>query len=223
MRECNYSVCIDTDHKQEVIVCCLLATVKDIQLSNLVLIVWKRNVNILWCYQYSGKVHSDQLFRSGTKQYKLHAFLSEIPCGLVVRIRRSHRRGRGSIPRMGDHNFFAFSFCSVLFHHIARHYFLFPSTIDIHFYFPFLKYYSEASNHFEMKNKWTLFTLYGWNARHLVGPILWPMNPSWQRMLLSISSVSMLQMRMACWGDALQEKTVAMVFHFVLVPSSLAQ
>ena len=24
-----------------------------------------------------------------------------IPCGLVVRIRRSHRRGRGSIPRMG--------------------------------------------------------------------------------------------------------------------------
>ena len=38
-----------------------------------------------------------------------------VPCGLVVRIRRSHRRGRGSIPRMGDHNFFAFSFCSVLF------------------------------------------------------------------------------------------------------------
>ena len=25
----------------------------------------------------------------------------DIPCGLVVRIRRSHRRGRGSIPRMG--------------------------------------------------------------------------------------------------------------------------
>ena len=25
-----------------------------------------------------------------------------VPCGLVVRIRRSHRRGRGSIPRMGD-------------------------------------------------------------------------------------------------------------------------
>ena len=25
-----------------------------------------------------------------------------IPCGLVVRIRRFHRRGRGSIPRMGD-------------------------------------------------------------------------------------------------------------------------
>ena len=26
---------------------------------------------------------------------------SAIPCGLVVRIRRFHRRGRGSIPRMG--------------------------------------------------------------------------------------------------------------------------
>ena len=25
-----------------------------------------------------------------------------LPCGLVVRIRRSHRRGRGSIPRTGD-------------------------------------------------------------------------------------------------------------------------
>ena len=24
-----------------------------------------------------------------------------VPCGLVVRIQRSHRRGRGSIPRMG--------------------------------------------------------------------------------------------------------------------------
>ena len=28
--------------------------------------------------------------------------LPAIPCGLVVRIRRSHRRGRGSIPRMGE-------------------------------------------------------------------------------------------------------------------------
>ena len=28
---------------------------------------------------------------------------SVIPCGLVVRIRRFHRRGRGSIPRMGEH------------------------------------------------------------------------------------------------------------------------
>ncbi len=25
-----------------------------------------------------------------------------LPCGLVVRIQRSHRRGRGSIPRTGD-------------------------------------------------------------------------------------------------------------------------
>ena len=29
------------------------------------------------------------------------SLLCVIPCGLVVRIRRSHRRGRGSIPRMG--------------------------------------------------------------------------------------------------------------------------
>ena len=29
-----------------------------------------------------------------------HSFA--IPCGLVARIRRSHRRGRGSIPRTGD-------------------------------------------------------------------------------------------------------------------------
>ena len=30
---------------------------------------------------------------------------SVIPCGLVVRIRRFHRRGRGSIPRMGAYFF----------------------------------------------------------------------------------------------------------------------
>ena len=29
----------------------------------------------------------------------LHVIM--VPCGLVVRIRRSHRRGRGSIPRTG--------------------------------------------------------------------------------------------------------------------------
>ena len=34
---------------------------------------------------------------------------NRVPCGLVVRIRRSHRRGRGSIPRMGDPVFFFFS------------------------------------------------------------------------------------------------------------------
>ena len=32
--------------------------------------------------------------------------LSDIPGGLVVRIRRSHRRGRGSIPRLGSMFFF---------------------------------------------------------------------------------------------------------------------
>ena len=34
---------------------------------------------------------------------------SKIPSGLVVRIRRSHRRGRGSIPRLGKY-FFLFFF-----------------------------------------------------------------------------------------------------------------
>ena len=33
---------------------------------------------------------------------KLAAYLFMVPCGLVARIRRFHRRGRGSIPRMGD-------------------------------------------------------------------------------------------------------------------------
>ena len=34
---------------------------------------------------------------------KSDQFSPTIPCGLVVRIRRFHRRGRGSIPRMGEH------------------------------------------------------------------------------------------------------------------------
>ena len=38
----------------------------------------------------------------------LKGLLPAIPCGLVVRIRRSHRRGRGSIPRMGVIIFFPF-------------------------------------------------------------------------------------------------------------------
>ena len=29
--------------------------------------------------------------------------LLSVPCGLVARIRRSHRRGRGSIPRKGEY------------------------------------------------------------------------------------------------------------------------
>ena len=28
-----------------------------------------------------------------------------VPCGLVARIRRSHRRGRGPIPRTGEYHF----------------------------------------------------------------------------------------------------------------------
>ena len=33
--------------------------------------------------------------------YMSFSILLHVPCGLVVRIRRSHRRGRGSIPRTG--------------------------------------------------------------------------------------------------------------------------
>ena len=39
---------------------------------------------------------------------QMRVVATTVPCGLVVRIRRSHRRGRGSIPRMGA--FFLFSF-----------------------------------------------------------------------------------------------------------------
>ena len=39
------------------------------------------------------------------KSWKKVLFHSSVPCGLVVRIRRFHRRGRGSIPRMGVHFF----------------------------------------------------------------------------------------------------------------------
>ena len=35
------------------------------------------------------------------KLANVRSCVRQIPCGLVVRIRRSHRRGRGSIPRMG--------------------------------------------------------------------------------------------------------------------------
>ena len=44
---------------------------------------------------------------------------SVIPCGLVVRIRRFHRRGRGSIPRMGGtfliHSTIIFIHCDLPF------------------------------------------------------------------------------------------------------------
>ena len=36
--------------------------------------------------------------------------LKDIPCGLVVRIRRFHRRGRGSIPRTGVKHFINFDY-----------------------------------------------------------------------------------------------------------------
>ena len=42
------------------------------------------------------------------KKANLTSACIAIPCGLVVRIRRSHRRGRGSIPRMGAQFFFFF-------------------------------------------------------------------------------------------------------------------
>ena len=43
--------------------------------------------------------HSAAIFSRAT------ALADWVPCGLVVRIRRSHRRGRGSIPRTGGPNF----------------------------------------------------------------------------------------------------------------------
>ena len=39
-----------------------------------------------------------------TKRSKFYYFT--FPCGLVARIRRFHRRGRGSIPRKGETTFF---------------------------------------------------------------------------------------------------------------------
>ena len=38
-----------------------------------------------------------------------------IPCGLVARIRRFHRRGRGSIPRKGAQCFFAITGGAVVY------------------------------------------------------------------------------------------------------------
>ena len=40
--------------------------------------------------------------------------MHQLPRGLVVRIRRSHRRGRGSIPRTGTAFFFSFLFIEQL-------------------------------------------------------------------------------------------------------------
>ena len=44
-----------------------------------------------------------------TRVHTIRPCKAAVPCGLVVRIRRSHRRGRGSIPRMGG----TFSFLCV--------------------------------------------------------------------------------------------------------------
>ena len=41
-------------------------------------------------------------------------WMKYVPCGLVARIRRSHRRGRGSIPRTGDSKFASPAECSGL-------------------------------------------------------------------------------------------------------------
>ena len=49
-----------------------------------------------------------------TYDYEFAHFLREIPCGLAVRIRRSHRRGRGSTPRMGVFFFHLCNNCLIL-------------------------------------------------------------------------------------------------------------
>ena len=51
-----------------------------------------------WC---CGLFSCDTLWLTCTQR-------SSVPVGLVVRIRRSHRRGRGSIPRLGEQAFFSF-------------------------------------------------------------------------------------------------------------------
>ena len=50
-------------------------------------------------------------------QTNLHLPSTEvtIPCGLVARIRRFHRRGRGSIPRKGAQMFFAITSGAVVY------------------------------------------------------------------------------------------------------------
>ena len=52
--------------------------------------------------------------------------IATIPDGLVVRIRRSHRRGRGSIPRLGD----SFPRCFYLYKHTEGNISLFLYTPD---------------------------------------------------------------------------------------------
>ena len=54
------------------------------------------------------------------KVYSFRLMPKAIPCGLVVRIRRSHRRGRGSIPRMGDLNFLFIQFFKLFFFSLKR-------------------------------------------------------------------------------------------------------
>ena len=48
------------------------------------------------------KIHRERKWKY---QNKFHIPICTIPCGLVARIRRFHRRGRGSIPRKGGSNF----------------------------------------------------------------------------------------------------------------------
>ena len=62
--------------------------------------------------------------------YDQKLWYADIPDGLVVRIRRSHRRGRGSIPRLGVH-FYKFTniwkscesgmFCKSACHDLIRY------------------------------------------------------------------------------------------------------
>ena len=61
-------------------------------------------LNLLSCCscikKFTKEAHIGQGMNDGTLSRTGSAFI-EIPGGLVVRIRRSHRRGRGSIPRLG--------------------------------------------------------------------------------------------------------------------------
>ena len=54
-------------------------------------------------------------FQYRTDKIQDFFLIAMIPCGLVARIRRFHRRGRGSIPRKGAQCFFAITSGAVVY------------------------------------------------------------------------------------------------------------
>ena len=88
-----------------------------------------------------------------------------IPCGLVVRIRRSHRRGRGSIPRMGDYKFFfSFSFSFPFF---------FTSSFSSHIFKlqPSFPFHDWQKNGRMYKIESSIFASLVWYQQLIIAPI----------------------------------------------------